>query len=297
MVQGITAEELRSYETAGEIVKAAKRNAAGKIRPGLRLVDLAIDIEREIIDAGAGLAFPCNISINSIASHYTPAADNSEVFRQSDVIKVDVGAIVDGFIADSAFTIEVESDKHQDLIMATENVLEIAINTVRPGAYTSEVGRAIEESAAARGYHVLKDLYGHNMGRNCLHGGLTIPGYDDRSRHKIREGDVLAIEPFLTPGIGEITRAPGGNIYMVIRRESIYARGEKGKKLLTRICREYGGFPFARRWLGDESKWLDELIESAAVMEYPMLIEKDGAPVAQAEHTVIVEHNGCRIIT
>jgi len=297
MVHGTTAEELRSYSRAGEIIKTVKHSAAVKIRPGLRLIDLAIDVEREITGAGARLAFPCNVSVNSVASHCTPAAGSTEAFRRGDVIKVDVGAMIDGFIADSAFTVEVESDEYRGLIRAAEDVLEIAIGRVRPGAYTSEVGRAIEESAAARGYHVLKDLYGHNLGRNCLHGGLTIPGYDDRSRHRIREGDVLAIEPFLTPGSGEITRVQGGNIYMVIRREAVYARGEGEKKLLSRICREYGSFPFARRWLGDESEWLEGLIKSAAVKEYPMLVEKDGMPVAQAEHTVIVEHEGCRVIT
>jgi methionyl aminopeptidase len=142
---------------------------------------------------------------------------------------------------------------------------------------------------------VLKGLYGHNLERHCLHGGLTIPNYDDGSRKKVKEGDVIAVEPFLTPGSGEIVRLAGGEIYQVIRRNASFLE-EREKKLLSYIERNYNGFPFARRWLPDP-EGLERLTGTSVVMEFPMLVEKDGAPVAQAEHTVIVGRDGCTIIT
>lgn len=297
MAPGMTEEELKAYERAGEIVRMLKCSAASRIRAGTRLVDLADFVESETVRMGARPAFPCNISINAIASHYTPARDSAEVFRKGDVVKIDLGAMVDGYIADTAFTAEVETSDQAALISATRRALERAIEIVRPDVTASQIGKAIVSSASTGGFRVLKDLYGHNMTRNCLHSGLTIPNYDDGSARKIREGDVLAIEPFLTPGTGEITRNPGGNIFQVIRRDLVYAKEPGEKELLGRLNRDYQGFPFAARWLGGDSEALHGLIKSAAVREYPMLVEKDGAPVAQAEHTLIVLRDGCRIIT
>lgn len=297
MAPGMTEEELEAYLRAGEIVRSLKNSVASRIRTGAKLADLAAFVEAETSRMGARSAFPCNISINAIASHYTPTANSLRTLEKSDVVKIDIGAIVDGYIADSAFTAEVETDLHRDLITATKKALDMAIQVVRPGVTTSEIGRAIFASASSDGFRVLKDLYGHNMSRNCLHGGLTIPNYDDGSARKIREGDVLAIEPFLTRGSGEITRTPGGNIFQVFRRDAFYATGAMEKELLDRLNRDYSGFPFTIRWLSGDTDALQGLIRSAAVKEYPMLVEKDGTPVAQAEHTLIVTADGCKIIT
>ncbi len=138
-------------------------------------------------------------------------------------------------------------------------------------------------------------MYGHNLERHCLHGGLTIPNYDDGSRKKIRECDVIAIEPFLTSGSGEILRQSGGDIFQLVRRSAFFL-GDREKKLLSHIESNYNGFPFARRWLPDPDA-LDGLAGTAIAMEFPMLVEKDGARVAQAEHTAIVGRDGCMIIT
>jgi methionyl aminopeptidase len=210
-------------------------------------------------------------------------------------VKYDLGAIVDGYIADTAISIEVETEEHAHLISASGQALSDALDILRPGVSAGEIGRVIEASARRNGYHVLKGLYGHNLERDCLHGGLTIPNYDDGSRRKVREGDVIAIEPFLTTGSGEIVRQEGGDIFQLVRRNAFFL-GEREKKLLSYIERNYNGFPFARRWLPEPGA-LDYLAGSSIVMEFPMLVEKDGAPVAQAEHTVIVGRDGCTIIT
>ncbi len=240
-------------------------------------------------------AFPCNISVNEVASHSTPHADDSRTLEKGDLVKFDLGARVDGYIADSAITVEVETENYTRLILAAEQALADALAAVRPGVCAGEVGRVIEASARNSGYNVLKGLYGHNLERDCLHGGLTIPNYADGSRKKIREGDVIAIEPFLTEGSGEIVRLGGGDIFQLVRHNAFFL-GEPEKKLLSHIERNYNGFPFARRWLPDPGA-LDRLVDSSVAMEFPMLVEKDNARVAQAEHTALVEREGCTIIT
>lgn len=288
-------EALCAYATAGEIVKAVKGRLKTRTKPGAGLLELALFVEDEITRLGGRPAFPCNISLNDIASHSTPYLDDLRTLAKGDLVKFDLGAMVEGYIADSAITIEVETERCTCLIMAAEQALAEALSAVRPGVYAGEIGRVIEASARKYGYNVLKGLYGHNLERDCLHGGLTIPNYDDRSRKKIREGDVIAIEPFLTPGSGEIVRQGGGDIFQLVRRSAFFL-DEREKKLLSYIESNYNGFPFARRWLPDPAA-LDRLTGPSIAMEFPMLVEKDGARVAQAEHTVIVGRDGCTIIT
>jgi methionyl aminopeptidase len=288
-------EALRAYAASGEIVKAVKGELRARMHAGAGLLELARFVEDEIVRLGGRPAFPCNISVNEIASHSTPRPDDRRTLAKGDLVKFDLGAIVDGYIADSAVTLAVETDDCTHLIQATEQALADALATVRPGITVGEIGRVIEASARKNDCRVLKGLYGHNLERDCLHGGLTIPNYDDGSRKKIREWDVIAIEPFLTPGSGEILRQNGGDIFQLVRRSAFFLE-EREKKLLSHIERNYNGFPFARRWLPDPDA-LDRLANGSIAMEFPMLVEKDGARVAHAEHTAIVSGDGCTIIT
>jgi methionyl aminopeptidase len=294
-MKALTDEALVAYQAAGDIVKAVKGSMRSRAKTGAGLLELARFAEDEIVRLGGRPAFPCNISVNEIASHCTPRADDDRILSKGDLVKFDLGARVDGYIADSAITVEVETDNYARLISAAEQALADSLAGVRPGVTVSEIGGVIETSARDSGYNVLKGLYGHNLERDCLHGGLTIPNYADGSRKKIREGDVIAVEPFLTGGSGEIVRLGGGDIFQLVRHNAFFL-GEPEKKLLSHIERNYNGFPFARRWLPDTGA-LDGLLGSSIAMEFPMLVEMDDARVAQAEHTALVEREGCTIIT
>lgn len=289
-------EALYRYETAGDIVKKVRRTITPSIKEGAKLLDIAVLVEDEISGSGARPAFPCTIAVNNVASHYTPSRDDVRVLRKGDLAKVDLGACVEGYVADAAFTVEVGTREHEALILAAKEALFAGIAGIRPGVAVSKVGGAIHDAAASRGFHVLKDLLGHSLARNCLHGGLTIPPYDDGSELKIREGDVLAIEPFLTKGNGIIARLDGGNIYQLLRNGEIYAPGPEEKELLAYVREHYGSFPFAERWLPNPGG-LPGLLKSACIRGFPMMVEADRAPVAQAEATVIVGHDGPMIIT
>lgn len=287
---------LDSYEEAGDAVKRVRRAVTPAIGPGMRLLDLASMVEEGIAKAGARPAFPCTIAVNAVASHDTPARDDGRTLKGGDLAKIDFGASVDGYIADAAFTIEIGSRRHADLVIAAKEAMFAGIEAIRPGVPVGEIGGAIHRQAAARGFSVLKDLPGHSLGRNCLHGGLTIPPYDDGSRLKVREGDVLAIEPFLTEGSGATSSADGGNIYQLMGKGRIFEHGPEEAALLEHILEHHGAFPFAERWLPGPAG-LQGLLGSACVRSYPRMVEADGAPVAQAEATVIVGPDGCRIIT
>jgi methionyl aminopeptidase len=291
----LTENALRAYDAAGLIIRKIKSGLRDRAKAGTGLLELAEFVEGETVRLGGKPAFPCNISINEIASHSTPLAGDVRKLQQGDVVKFDLGAMINGYIADSAITIEVGTVSDTPLIAAAEQALSDAIAALKPGIHSGEIGGIIAASAQSNGFRVLKSLYGHNLEHDCLHGGLTIPNYDDGSRKKVKEGDVIAIEPFLTGGNGEIVRPGGGDIFQLIRRTA-FLHDEREKKLLSHIERNYNGFPFARRWLPDPDM-VDRLVKASIAIEYPMLVEKDGATVAQAEHTVIVGRDGGRIIT
>ncbi len=292
---GSTVNALAAYAAAGRIVQEIKQSLRARAVAGARILELAQYVEGESVRLGGKPAFPCNVSLNEIASHYTPHRDDPRVLGPGDLAKFDVGVAVEGYIADSAITLAVGTDRHAGLVAAAEQALGDALAAVRPGVTAGELGGVIAASARGSGFSVLKGLYGHNLERGCLHGGLTIPNYDDGSRGKVREGDVIAIEPFLTPGDGEIVRRGGGDIFQLVRHDAFFLGGRE-RILLSHVESNYNGFPFARRWLPDPEA-LDRLAGASMVMEYPLLVERDGAPVAQAEHTAIVERDGCRIIT
>ena len=186
-------EEIRYYETAGEIVKKAGIAIRPRIRDGERYLDIAERVENILIDAGAVPAFPCTVAVNEVASHYTPSGGDELVIKRGDLVKLDFGASVEGYIADTAFTAEAGSQEHARLIHATEKALASSVEQIKPGTRIGEIGRAIERTATSEGFHVLKDLLGHSLGRYCLHGGLTIPGYDDGSELKVREDFVRSL--------------------------------------------------------------------------------------------------------
>jgi methionyl aminopeptidase len=291
----LSPEVVESYVLAGEIHKKIRHATIDHIKAGVKLLDIAVQVESEIVAQGATPAFPCNISINHIASHDTPSIGDERIFLDGDVVKLDFGVSVDGYVADAAFTVEIGARAHAKLISAAERALAAGISVAKPGAFIHDIGRSINESAMSEGYRTLKDLLGHSLKRNCLHGGITIPSYDDGSFLRVREGDVLAIEPFLTAGSGAIVRANRGNIYQLIRNEPIYAHGELQKGLLAQLSKNYQNFPFAERWLTD-TEGVSDLVRSACLYNYPVLVEADLAPVAQAESTIIVEREGCRVI-
>jgi methionyl aminopeptidase len=289
-------DAIRCYEAAGEIVKKAGCTIKPFIKNDVKLIDIAERVEGLIVVEGGRPAFPCTVCVNNIASHYTPLKDDERALKTGDLLKLDFGASVDGYIADTAFTMEVETNSQAELIAVAEKALAAGIGQIRPGTPVCRIGSAIDEAASHEEFHVLKDLLGHSLGRYRLHGGLTIPNYDNGSDLKIREGDVLAIEPFVTRGSGLIRKENAGNIYQLVRNDEIYVHLPGEKRLLKFIAEHYGNFPFAARWLPGEEA-IGGLLNAGCVRGFSIMVEADGAPVAQAESTVIVERDGCRVIT
>lgn len=299
---------IEKYKKAGEIVSKVRNKAVKHVKEDMKYLELAEFIENDIIELGGKVAFPCNISVNEVTAHYTPPAGDENVFKSGDLVKIDLGAHVDGYIADSAISVligddipEEEYEKHQNMIMASMEGLENAISTVKAGVEIGKVGTEIEKAIKNRGFNSVSNLTGHSMDQWILHSGLSIPNIKENNPHKLEEGDVLAIEPFATDGIGRVTDMNEVYIFRFLRDRPM--RLIHAKRALKIIKEDYKILPFAQRWLQGRfsehhlNTAMRMLISSRAVFPYHVLREKSNAMVAQSEHTVIVESDGCQVIT
>lgn len=294
---------IESYLKAGKIVSKVRKEASEIIRDGLPVIELVNYVEDGIRSRGGEPAFPCNVSINEVTAHYTSPPGDESTISEGDLVKLDLGAHVDGFIADTAITVPVGDvdDTCYRMMDAAREALENAISTIRAGVEVGEVGRVIQETIESHDMKPVSNLTGHSMDRWILHSGLSIPNIKENNPHELEEGDVLAIEPFATDGVGLVTDMPQTHIFRFLRERPL--RLVHARRVLGKIREEYHSLPFAERWLEEyfEPKRLSAsmrlLIQSRAIYPYHVLREKSGATVAQWEHTVIVESDGCTVIT
>ncbi len=293
-----------NYKRAGKIAAEARDYGVTLIKPGARFLEVATEIEKRIKKNGASLAFPVNIALNTLAAHYSPRHDDQSIFKKGDIVKLDVGVHINGYIADTAITIELETHIYDTMIQASSEALTKAINLLNLKTHLNEIGRTIENTITAHGYKPIHNLMGHGLNRYVLHSGLSIPNVGTLGgKTKLKDGDVVAIEPFATNGAGYVTSAEGSNIYLC--NDSLKAkfiRDSKTKLLFEKISINYKTLPFSERWYydmfpnrGDIA--LKKLSFLGLIKHYPQLVEAKGGMVTQKEHTVIVKEDGCEVIT
>lgn len=307
---------IEKYKKAGKIVSKTRSMAVEYVKADMKIIDLISYVEGNIIEMGGMPAFPCNVSINEITAHYTSPPGDKSLIKMGDLVKIDLGAHVDGYIADSAISVFIDdstasihegvSEESEDnlsikMMETAHEALESAISTIKDGVELGKVGKAIEETINNKNFNSVSNLTGHSMDCYILHSGVSVPNIKENNSHIIHEGDVLAIEPFVTNGVGRVGDTNDVYIFRFLRGRPM--RMVQAKKLLDTIATNYKTLPFSQRWLTDniDPKYLNmamrQLLASRAIYPYHVLKEKSDSRVAQAEHTVIVESDGCRVIT
>lgn len=290
--------DLEKIKRAGEIHHEVCQFARKKIRKGIKLLELAEQIESEIKRLGGKCAFPVNLSKNEIAAHATPSWNDEEL--ANGLLKVDVGVHIDGYVADGAFTVDLEdNDENKKLIRVAETALNEGINKIRFGLALSELGREIENVVKKEGLITIRNLTGHSIERHNLHAGLSIPNYDSGQQDLINEG-IYALEPFTTNGAGRVRDGKPSGIFILSGSGNV--RDSFAREVLKFIDEEYEGLPFCSRWIYKKfgSKGLLALrqIEQAGIInQYNQLIESANGKVAQAEHTILITKKEKIVIT
>ncbi|KAK4127272.1 peptidase M24A, methionine aminopeptidase [Parathielavia appendiculata] len=316
---------LNNYRKAAEVHRQTRRWVQETARPGQSLQDIAQGIEdsvRALLDnAGlepgdglkSGMGFPTGLCLNHQVAHYTPnPGQKTVVLEQQDVLTVDFGVHVNGWILDSAFTMAFDPT-YDNLLAAVKDATNTGVKTAGIDVRISDVSAAIQEvmesyEVEIRGktYRVkpVRNLSGHNIKQYRIHGGKSIPFVKTRDQTKMEEGEVFAIETFGTTGRGYIVDDVGvygyGLNHDAPLRVPVPLSSAKG--LHKTIRENFGTLVFCRRYL--ERLGVDKylagmncLVQQGVVEEYVPLMDVKGSYSAQFEHTFLLRQTHKEILS
>jgi len=271
------------------------------VHEGMPVLELCERLENETRVHGCEPAFPVNVSINSVAAHYTSSlSDEPEVIEKGSVVKVDAGAHYMGYVTDSALTISF-NPAAEPIVKASRDALNSAISHIKLGMPVGELGAVIENTIRSYGVKPIVDLTGHTIERFVLHAGVNVPNVANRTSYKLTQGVAIAIEPFATFGVGEIKEDSVGKIFRGIRK--VRSPIKFDQRVLEYAVQERKGLPFTDRWLknfapkDDVVSSLKRLVRFGGIHEYKVLLERSDALVAQFEHTIFMSSDGPIVVT
>ncbi len=287
-------EVFERYVQAGKVASSILQKGADLIKPDVSLAETATLIEQMVIDEGLGVAFPVNISLNEAAAHDTPSPDDKRTFNKGDLVKLDLGVHLDGYIADTALTVDLgEQDLLVEASVAARNA---AIAKVRPGVTIGELGTIVAAEIGSRGFRPVANLTGHGLDQFRLHMGPNVPNIGGVGGAVLEEGMAIAIEPFATTGSGYVSDQKRVEIFSQMAWKPV--RMPTSRKILKEI-EPLNGLPFARRHLKTPKPDLAllRLVREGVIHSYPVLADVPGSFVSQSEHTMIVTSDGCVVTT
>ncbi len=290
----LDADRYEKHREAGEILAQVREETAERCEVGTSYLELSEWAEDRIRELGGEPAFPVNVSVDEEAAHGAAGPDDDRTVGE-EVVKLDIGVHVGGWLADTAVTVDLRGEP--DLVEASEAALAAAIDTIEAGVEAGEVGAVIEETIDGYGFNPVVNLSGHGLGHWEQHTDPNIPNRAVEQSATLKCGDVVAVEPFATTGSGKVREGAQEEIYALEQERTV--RDRAARQALEQITEEFRTLPFATRWLdGPRAEMaLRRLVANDVVHGYPVLKEADGELVSQKEHTVIVTDDGCEVTT
>jgi methionyl aminopeptidase len=299
-------EVIKNYKKAGKALVRAKELAKKITKPGVAFLEIAEKCEEEIMKNGVELSFPINMSLDEIAAHYSPPIADKTVVPEKGLLKIDVGSHYKGYIADSAITINIDGDPNlQEYCEAAKEGLNAAIARFTPGTRLYELGEAIANEITKRGLRPITNLGGHKLEQFLLHAGAFIPNFREKRHNQVlKPGDAYACEPFATSGQGTVVNGKDAYIFRFIKKKTKNISYEH-QNYMQKIEKNFKHLPFSPRWIqrknlipnGKIERILNIFLRKKIITNYNILIERTSEPVAQFEHTIVIDNNGNTIVT
>ena len=254
----LSSENLEKLRKAGRISGEARELGLSLVAEGVKLYDVAQEVEGYIREHGCGLAFPCNISRNEIAAHY-----------------------------------EVGTKRYTELVETSKRARNTVAEFIGDGVTLGEIGRAVQMSINRDGFVPIENLCGHQIEQYNLHAGMSVPSYDSGDKQVIKAGMTVAIEPFATDGKGYVVDGKFGNIVRLARDKPV--SDPKVQEFLDYVKEEFHQFPFCARSceFPDAEKHVRNLMRHGILAGYATLVEAGGGMVSQHEYTFYIDgHRG-----
>ena len=294
--------QLEDYLKAGNIAGEVRENVRKTDWIGSTLAEICDYVESEIIKRGAKCAFPVNTSLNEIAAHYTAEPNDTKTVSDTDLVKIDLGAQINGYIADTAVTVNYDP-QYDQMVQTAEDALQNAMSMIKAGVKSKDVGRTIQKTIQDMGFKPIANLSGHSLDQYTIHAGKTVPNMWTIGSFSFSENEAFACEPFVTTknALGFVRNGKIKNIFALVSRKK--TKDDEADRLTDYIWNNFNMLPFALRWLLKEweekeaRRLLEILVKKKVVHAYAILVEANGKTVAQAEHTFIPTQSGVTITT
>ncbi|KAM0680823.1 Methionine aminopeptidase 2 [Glugoides intestinalis] len=285
------------------------------LKPGVPLLEIVETVEkctRTLLEGekNNGIGFPCGVSLNSCAAHFTPNPKDAEIIlKEMDVLKIDFGTHSNGRIMDSAFTVCFDP-KYEELLKASQEATKRGLDVIGIDMMACELGREIGEVFKSFEIEInnkmmpikaIWNLNGHSIEQYRIHGGISIPPNNNGDKSRITEG-FCAIETFASTGKGEVIDKGECSHFMLNRKSpdsKIY--NVKNANILELIKTKFGTLPFSPRhvdfYMPDSHTGIKLLSMRKFLDPYPPLYDIPDSLVAQFEHTVYLKESGNVILT
>jgi len=294
--------QLEDYLKAGSIAGEVRENVRKTDWIGSTLAEICDYVESEIIKRGAKCAFPVNTSLNEIAAHYTAEPNDPKTVSDTDLVKIDLGVQINGYIADTAVTVNYDP-QYDQMVQTAEDALQNAMSMIKAGVKSKDVGRTIQKTIQDMGFKPIANLSGHSLDQYTIHAGKTVPNMWTIGSFLFSENEAYACEPFVTTknALGFVRNGKIKNIFALVSRKK--TKDEEADRLTDYIWNNFNMLPFALRWLLKEweekeaRRLLEILVKKKVVHAYAILVEANGKTVAQAEHTFIPTQSGATVTT
>jgi len=311
-------EVVEKYKLAATAANTAMAAVLKEILPGKKVFDICVIGDKALKEATTaiplktkdkGAAFPCSISVNNTAVHYSPLRDDEKqvILKEGDLVKIDLGAHVDGFVSACAHTTIATANPQQattgrkaDAIAAAHYASEIALRLIKPGKKNSDVTEAINQVISQFKCSPLEGVLSHQMKKFVIDGNQVIinkTSVDQKvEEFEFADNTVYCIDIVVSTGEGKAKEGETRcNIYKRSVEQTYQLKMQTSRAVFKEINKKFPTFPFCLRNLEDEKKGklgISEMSKHGLVLPYPVLYEKPGEFIAQFKYTCLILPSG-----
>eukprot|EP01115_Flamella_aegyptia_P006464 TRINITY_DN27093_c0_g1_i1.p1 TRINITY_DN27093_c0_g1~~TRINITY_DN27093_c0_g1_i1.p1 ORF type:complete len:393 (+),score=205.52 TRINITY_DN27093_c0_g1_i1:74-1252(+) len=300
---------LSKYKDAGEIANRCLAYVLGEVAVGKKVVDICVAGDKYMEEQLAktykstkvekGIAFPTCISINNVAGHFSPLQGDETTIQDGDVVKVDLGVQIDGFISMAAHTIVAgtagATGRKADVILAAHYAAEAAHRLIKPGKKNSDVTAAIAKIAEQYKVSPLEGVLSHQLKRYIVDGNNVIINKESLENKveefEFEENQVYCVDILMSSGEGKAKELETKTtVYKRAVDREYNLKMKASRYVFNEINQRFPTFPFTLRAL-DENRGrlgITEMLKHELLYSYPVLFEKSGEFIAQIKFTVMI---------